>query len=266
MIPGINDRFSGTAPDVGAFERIVDSPPAVLSIARADANPSGAANVNFTVTFSEPVTGVDVADFGIFSTQTITGASVAGVTSISGSTFTIGVNTGFGSGTIRLDLADNDSIIDSAGNPLGGAGAGNGSFITGDLYTIEKTVPIVTGILPVDSALTSADSLNFTVNFSREVTGVDAGDFGLFTTGALSGATVTGVNGLGRTYTVTVNTGTNDGTLRLDLIDNDSIVDVTANPLGGIGAGNGSYTVGGVYTVDKFLTRIPPLRTQCGFL
>jgi hypothetical protein len=39
---------------------------------------------------------------------------------------------------VRLDVVDNDSIVDSAGQPLGGAG--NGSFLTGEEYTITKTV------------------------------------------------------------------------------------------------------------------------------
>ncbi len=250
-IPGINDQFSGGAPDVGAFERIVDSPPTVLSIVRADANPTGAANVNFTITFSEPVTGVDSADFGLVTDPAIVGASVTSVISVSNTTYTIGVNTGFGNGTIRLNLVDDDSIMDTANNPLGGTGAGNGNFNTGDFYTIEKSAPMVSSILLVDPTPIGADSTRFTVNFSKQVSGVDAGDFGLFTTGSITGATIANVIGSANTYTVTVNTGTGDGTLRLDVIDNDSIVDATANPLGGTGAGNGNFNTGGVYTIDK---------------
>ena len=155
VIPGINDQFSGNAPDVGAFEFVVDSPPKVLSIVRADPNPTSAASVNFTVTFSEPVTGVDVLapfnDFGLITSPGITGASITSVTSVSGTTYTVGVNTGFGNGTIRLDLVDDDSIVDTTSNPLGGAGAGNGNFSAGEFYTIEKGLPTVAGILPVRS-------------------------------------------------------------------------------------------------------------------
>ena len=250
-IPGINDQFSGKAPDIGAFERVVDPPPTALSIIRADASPTSAANVNFTVAFSEPVTGVDAADFALVSDPSIVGTSITGITPVSGAIYTVGINTGFGNGTIRLDLADNDSILDVAGNPLGGAGGGNGSFNTGESYTIEKTVPMVAGILPVDPNPTGADVVHFTVNFSKEVTGLDAGDFGFFTTGSISGATLGNISGLGTTFSVTVNTGTGDGTLRLDLIDNDTVVDSTADPLGGVGAGNGNFAAGGVYTIDK---------------
>jgi hypothetical protein len=52
--------------------------------------------------------------------------------------YTISVNTGSGNGTIRLDVIDDDSIMDSGGQPLGGAGAGNGDFTGGEVYTINK--------------------------------------------------------------------------------------------------------------------------------
>jgi hypothetical protein len=56
----------------------------------------------------------------------------------SGAMRTITVNTGTGNGTIRLNVTDNDSIQDIAGNPLGGAGLGNGNFTSGQTYTISK--------------------------------------------------------------------------------------------------------------------------------
>jgi len=56
----------------------------------------------------------------------------------SGSIYTVSVSTGTGSGTLRLDLADDDSIVDQAGKPLGGIGAGNGDFNTGEVYAIVR--------------------------------------------------------------------------------------------------------------------------------
>jgi hypothetical protein len=80
--------------------------------------------------------------------------------------------------------------------------------------------------------------------FSESVTGVDASDFTLTTTG-VSGAAVSGVSGTDAVYTVTVNTGTGDGTIRLDVVDDDSIVDAASNPLGS------GFTTGEVYDVSK---------------
>lgn len=144
LIPGINDDFKGNAPDVGAYEFALDPSLRVLSIVRADANPTNAASVKYTVTFSAPVTGVDLAapfpDFGLVLSSGITGASIASVTPVSDTTYTVTIDTGAGNGTIRLDLLDDDSIIDSEGQPLGGVGAANGDFSTGEEYTINKSI------------------------------------------------------------------------------------------------------------------------------
>jgi len=111
-------------------------PPSVSSITAADPNPTNSASVDFTVTFSSLVTGVDVSDFAL----TKTGVSGANITSVvgAGDTYTVKVNTGTTSGTIRLDLLDNDSIMDASSNRLGGMGTGNGDFITGDVYSVFR--------------------------------------------------------------------------------------------------------------------------------
>src|SRR6185295_19365002 len=162
-----NDSFSGSAPDVGAFESVQDRPPAVTSILRVEPSPNSAATLNFTVTFSEPVTGVDsaapFADFVLVPGPGITGASITSVTPLSASTDTVGVNTGTGNGTLRLDIQDDDSIVDAAGNKLGGTGAGNGSFNAGEAYTIAKNLPAVAVIRLTDQGITSADIVHFTV-------------------------------------------------------------------------------------------------------
>jgi hypothetical protein len=43
-----------------------------------------------------------------------------------------------------------------------------------------------------------------------------------------------------------------NGTIQLNVVDNDSLFDAVGNPLGGLGAGNGNYT-GPFYTVNKVL-------------
>jgi len=257
LLPGINDNFSGSAPDIGLHESAaaVDLPPTVSASVRAGANPTSAANVTFTVIFSEAVTGVDTAtpfsDFGITTDAGITGASITEVAAVSGSTYSVTVSTGSGNGTLRLDIFDDDSVQDTAGNPLGGAGTGNGSFSAGETYVIDKTITTVTSIIRADPDPTAADTVHFTVTFSSEVTGVDAGDFSLFISGAISGAAIGTVSGTGAVYDVSVSVGTGDGSLRLDLVDNDSIVDQRNVPLGGTGAGNGNFALGESYTVNQ---------------
>ncbi|MFH2102560.1 MAG: sortase [Chloroflexota bacterium] len=115
---------------------------------------------------------------------------------------------------------------------------------------IDEIVPAVSSILRLDPNPTNLASVTFSVTFSENVTGVDTTDFSLTTTG-VSGASVTNVSGSGSTYTVTVNTGSGSGTLRLDVVDDDSIVDAVSNPLGGVGAGNGDYTTSEAYTIER---------------
>lgn len=115
----------------------VSTCPVVLSINRADPNPNGAQTVNFTVTFSESVTGVNASDFSL--TTNLSGASISQVSG-SGSTYQVSVTTGSGNDTLELNLIDNDTIKDSNNNPLGGSGNGNGNF-TSEIYSIIKTMP-----------------------------------------------------------------------------------------------------------------------------
>lgn len=144
LIPGINDRYAGGGPDIGAYEYTSDTDlsPIVSSISRADPNPTSASEVNFTVRFSESVTGVDLLppfdDFALTTGPDIIGASIIKVSPVSGETYMVNVSTGTGNGTIRLDVVDDNSIFDAANNPLGGPGPGNGNFTSGEVYSVSK--------------------------------------------------------------------------------------------------------------------------------
>ncbi|MFN2221541.1 MAG: hypothetical protein ACK2UH_03240, partial [Candidatus Promineifilaceae bacterium] len=227
-----------------------DPDPVVSSIVRIDANPTQAPAVDFRVTFSEDVTGVDAGDF----TLTVVGLSGTGVTDLSGSgqTYTVTVQTGTGDGTLRLDLVDDDSIVDNLAQPLGGVGPGNGSYTSGEAYTLDHTPPAVSSITRAGASPTGATTLKFAVQFDEAVSGLDSSDFSLATSG-ISGASIKTVVGSGSDYVVKVNSGTGDGTIRLDLTDDDSIADLAGNALGGSGAGNGDFSVGESYTLDRSL-------------
>jgi len=111
-------------------------PPTVPYILRASENPSSADNVDFTAFFSQPVAGVDISDFTL-TTSGVIGALIASVNG-TGDTYTITVNTGAGNGTIRLDVVDDNSVIDAANNPLGGVNVGDGDYTGGETYTVIK--------------------------------------------------------------------------------------------------------------------------------
>ena len=128
---GLTRTSNGPHCDIGAYEYQDSTAPTVVSSVRANASPTNAVSVNFTVTFSESVTGVDTSDFNLTKTG-ITGGSITGVIG-SGAIYTVTVNTGAGSGTLRLNVkASGTGIQDVAGNPL------SGGFTTGETYTIEK--------------------------------------------------------------------------------------------------------------------------------
>jgi len=110
--------------------------------------------------------------------------------------------------------------------------------------------PRVCSIIRLDPNPSSSSSIHFNVLFSNSVTGVGTSDFGLTTSG-VSGATISGLSGSGSVYTVTVNTGSGNGTIRLDVVDDDSIEDGNGNPLGGVGNANGNYSAGEAYQISK---------------
>ncbi|MCZ2289396.1 MAG: Ig-like domain-containing protein, partial [Anaerolineales bacterium] len=233
-----NNALSGL-PYTSGQEYTVDKNPTVTSILRADANPTNALSVDFSVTFSEDVVNVDAGDFDLTTTG-VPGASVYGISG-SGNAYTVTVDAVLGSGTIRLDVSASSDIKDSSGNDLDGL-----PYEDGEVYTVDKTAPTVTSILRADANPTNAASVNFTVTFSEAVTGVDAGDFDLTTTG-VTGASVASVSGSGAAYTVTVNTGTGNGTIRLDVSASSDIKDSSGNGLDGL-----PYEGGEIYAVVKF--------------
>src|SRR4051794_32193815 len=90
----------------------------------------------------------------------------------SGTTYTVTVNGVSGTGTLGLNLVDDDSVKDGVGNALGGTGAGNGSF-TGQVYAIGHSALSVVSInrtTPAGAA-TNASTVVYTVTFSESVTG-----------------------------------------------------------------------------------------------
>ncbi|HJR80936.1 MAG TPA: choice-of-anchor Q domain-containing protein [Anaerolineales bacterium] len=142
-------RSQGVHCDIGAYEYEDMTPPTILSITRADTNPTSAASVDFTVTFSKPVTGVDSSDFTL-TTSGISGESISGISG-SDTTYTVAVHTGSGNGTIRLDIPGHATITDLNDN-----GLANLPFESGETYTVNKapTAPGVATLVSPSGAIT----------------------------------------------------------------------------------------------------------------
>ncbi|HET7144986.1 MAG TPA: metallophosphoesterase, partial [Anaerolineales bacterium] len=231
---------------VGETYSLDKSAPSVISITRHSPNPTLAEMVEFLVTFSEPVTGLDQTDISVNSNN---GASI---NTINGSRniYIVSMNTGSGVDALRLELIDDDSITDQAGNKLGGDGSGNGSYLTGEAYDVDRAAPFVTSIIRAGTNPSNAANVDFIVTFSESVKGVEAVDFALMTTN-ISDAFVSSINNSDPFYVVTVNSGVGSGTLRLDLVDDDSITDLTGNQLGNLGVGNGTFSNGEAFDIVK---------------
>ena len=125
------------------------------------------------------------------------------------------------------------------------SGSSGTAWTTIDVPVLADTVaPTVSSITPTVTP-TNASGMTFLVTFSESVSGVAAGNFNLTTSG-VSGASILGVTGSGNTRTVTVNTGSGDGTIRLDLSSAaPAINDIAGNAL------TATYNSGTILTVNK---------------
>ena len=134
----VNDpaALSGT----GKFIKLTSDPVAVKSVIRASPNPTGATTVDFTVTFSAPVSNVTPSAFSITTTGGISGSPhVTGITG-SGTTYTVTVNTGTGNGTLQLGVNGISMLNNFSNIP----------FSDGEVYTIVRTAT-PTGSLTINS-------------------------------------------------------------------------------------------------------------------
>ena len=218
----------------------------VLSIEATNPPLAGAIDVpsvTYTVTFDRDVIvdGVDASDFRVVTTGSVQFNPTLNVASIDHSTYAVTIQGLRGTGDLRLDLIDNDTILDEAlqgqpGSPsqmpLGTAGLYNGSF-QGDTYQLAAKQPKVVSInriIPPDDA-PYATTIRYQVRFSEPVTGVDVDDFETVLTGSIALANAIQVTGSDSQYTVTISGISGDGTIGLNLVDNRSIIDASGNGL-----------------------------------
>ena len=175
-----------------------------------------AANYNYTISSSGG--GANVTGSGTISTATdqISGIDVSGL----------------GDGTLTLSVTLTD-------------GAGNAGSAATDTATKEAQPPQVNSIVVAGSPAGNATSVDFTVTFSEAAQNISTDDFSLTTTGTAAGTIASVSSATGTTVTVTVNTISGDGTIRLDLDAATNIQDAVGN------SGPNAYTSGATHTVDN---------------
>ncbi len=140
--------------------------PKVVSVERSMVNPLfptqtleivGEQEVTFKVTFSEPVTGVDVSDFESVSRNGVAGAQVVGVEQAKDdASYTVTVDTGGGNGTLNLAVRDNDTIKNASGHSLWGAGPSSINWMPGQAYQVKRGVGLPVVAWPLGIALLGA--------------------------------------------------------------------------------------------------------------
>jgi gliding motility-associated-like protein len=113
----------------------------VTAISRTTASATINTNTaDFRVSFNANMTGLTTSNFSIVSTG-ITAPAVTAVTG-SGTVFTVTANTGSGSGTLGLNLANTTGMVPDITNTLA---------YTGEVYTIDKTLPTVSPVTIVSN-------------------------------------------------------------------------------------------------------------------
>lgn len=110
--------------------------PLVSQIVRADPNPATTSSVDFAVSFTEEVHGLDLSNFSLVFTGTQS-ADISGISASSGTMITVTVDNISGGGSFGLNLSDITGITDVAGNALSGT-------FTGEVYDTNSTPTDIT--------------------------------------------------------------------------------------------------------------------------
>lgn len=231
--------------------------PTVVSVTRS--NPTSqftnSATVFYNVQFSEPVGNVTISDFTPFvvlNNPSVYPGDVVDVSTTDNINFAVEVKNIAGDGNIRLDVNTSGAIQDDYGNIL------NTGFTGGQIYTVDNTPAVAESIVISSPTHTWStvnaipiylnDSASFVVEFSEPVTGVDASDFTI-TNASTANLSIGGpveITGSGTIWTVKLKglnliTATGGGAqFKINLIDNNTILDQAGLPLGGPSMGDGN--------------------------
>ena len=229
---GATDTAGNTGPASAAAgsSLLIDRTAPTATLTAVTSSPTNASSIEYTLTFSESVTGVAAGDFT--QTGTATGCVFAPGTD-SGNTRTVTLTSCSG-GTVIPHFAANGAT-DAAGN-TGPATIADGPTITRDI-----TAPTVSSFIAVTASPTNAASLSYTLTFSEVVTGVAAGDFS--NTGTATSCAFDPGTDSGSSRTVTI-TGCSEGTVIPRLA-----VSAAADAAGNTGPA--SAATGATITVDR---------------
>ncbi len=178
------------------------APPTVtINQAAGQTDPTAASVINFTVIFSEPVTGFGADDVILGGTAGATNVVVTGY----GSMYNVAVSGMKRSGTVIANVR--------AGAAVGQNGCANvaststDNVVTYDINPVDVTINQAAGQADPTTVL----PIKFTVVFSKDVVDFDSSDVAI--TGTAGGRKTVVVKGSGAVYTVEVSGVTSSGTV-----------------------------------------------------
>ena len=194
--------------------------PTVSSFAPA-VTTTKANSIAYSLTFSEPVTGLTAGKFTIGGTSTTW--TVASITGSGAGPYTVTLSSsGSSEGTVTLSLAAN-AVTDTSANTGPATVQAASSSVA-----IDRTAPTISSFAPTTASPTNATSLSYSVTFSESVTGLTASDLALG--GTSTGWTIGTPTGSGAgPYTIPVTASApTDGTVILTLTTG-AVIDASGN-------------------------------------
>ena len=232
-------RPDGPHCDIGAYEYVDTTDPSITAFSA----PSASASLSIPITGFIASDDVAVTGYKITESSAAPSISDPGWTASAPTTYTVGSVTSY---TLYAWVKDATGHISAIYSPVN--------------VTVDTTTPTVSLITRVTASPTAKTNVQFLVTFSEAVMGVNPADFSLTPTNHVTGAAVTLVSGSGTTRTVTVNTGSGDGSIRLNVPNPATITDLAGNNINGL-----PYLIGPSYTINKTLN-FPSAGTQDGFV
>lgn len=246
-------KFESAIFNRGVFMTIAVAP-SVTSITRVTGANTNASTLEYTVTFSSAVWGVDTSDFTLARGGSANGtiASISG----SGSVYTIGLSAVTGDGTLRLDLnTSGTGIVDGSSNAI------TSGYTSGAVYTLDHTGPAVGSVaVPANATYAAGDNLDFTVNFNEAATVDTTGGtprlaITLNTGGTLYANYQSGSGGTALTFRYTVVAGDADA----DGVALGGSIDLSGGTIKDAVGNNSTLTLNSVGTTAGVLVSAPVL-------
>src|SRR5205807_1096718 len=111
-----------------------------INLASAASTPTNADTLTYLVTFSEAVAGLTASNFSRTGTTAAIGTPTTSDSGLTWSVILSGGNLAALNGTVELDLANNTSVTDIAGNDLSTA------TFSGQTYVEDNTAPTLSSI------------------------------------------------------------------------------------------------------------------------